>query len=309
MGSKNGKFYFGKRVRPSVMVANSSVFGDSFRAEWKLSLGMHNFRKAERETLRVRPASDSKLRLSRQRPDGSRKNCVKYDSAVSRALPLGHPVRRAERRRKRKAPISTVASVKNPVKVSFLPPPIFPGYSGPYRVMYHCQENGHWHHPQCEFKVTSEPSYHWDDRCAVSRKFRAEKEKRELRDGVYVRRGKNRRERRKNWILDLVSRQILPHEKNKRKLKEVISAIAVAVRSHINPSTPWMRQYWAKKAKRSREDKSVHVWNKEARFGRTGVLRPGMAVTVQRDNVTTFHRAVAYPQTRVHKGAFSILGY
>lgn len=86
--------------------------------EWQLGLGMHNFRRAERETLRVR--SVRKVR----RGDGVKSASAKvFGDPTPVGLPLANPPRRSHRRRlrKRAAPEHIdripVPVVKNPVKV------------------------------------------------------------------------------------------------------------------------------------------------------------------------------------------------
>lgn len=147
-------FYYGKSGRTSRPQIRSGVItpkSDGFvkkplkavpcpnASTWQFGLGMHNFRAAERETLRVRKRASSRLVVTHP-PKGKvfaiceqfrRKDVVGHGRIRNRAdasvpgtpLPLSSPARRSARRRLREPPKPMVSgrkalNEKNPVKVS-----------------------------------------------------------------------------------------------------------------------------------------------------------------------------------------------
>jgi len=112
--AKSRSFYVGS-YRKTGRVAYDGTSND----DWILSLGMHNFRASERETLRV--LSDNRLDAVRTNPFV--KTSRREGQQVVAKLPLCEPVRRAHKRRlkKKSQRLSSlglsVGGFKNPVKV------------------------------------------------------------------------------------------------------------------------------------------------------------------------------------------------
>jgi len=94
--------------------------------EWEISLGMHLFRQAERETLRVRPVISARCTVRGNLPNRKKSNVKNSSSktmqSFKEALPLACPRRGAQRRRVRKVTLRARSrGSKNPVKVVEIP--------------------------------------------------------------------------------------------------------------------------------------------------------------------------------------------
>jgi len=198
---------------------------------------MHLFRQCERETLRARHTSVKRLVVRGSKPVTN--NCERSGrkGRVSRkverretgpvvGLPFPNPVRAAARRRaRRKKRVRSVGSregfqkQESPVK-AFVPVPDQTRFYWEYskydseRVVY-CAMNGHGCVSSCKGNAESYPCCKYEHIRLLQRRSRSK---------VYVRRGANRGEKRRNWFADRVVKNIprwLKSDVDKRTLSRV----------------------------------------------------------------------------------------